>query len=63
VSIRKSDMYILMRNILKTNKAKDGTILDSLAKELRKEINRKQDEVDQFIEKFGHAEKTARRVS
>jgi hypothetical protein len=54
--LRKSDMYILMKNTSKTNKAKDGTVLDNLAKELRKEINKKQDQVDQFVEKFSRAQ-------
>lgn len=54
--LRKSDMYILRRNLLKTNKANTGIILDTLAKELRKEIVKKEEELGQFKEKFRSSE-------
>ncbi len=51
--LQRSDMYILRRNLLKKNKQDTGTILDTLAKELRKEILSHEEEVQDFIDKYG----------
>lgn len=55
-TLRKSDMYVLRKNLLKKNKTNHVKILDNLSHELRKKILQKEEEVAQFVEKYGPTE-------
>lgn len=52
-SLRKSDMYVLKRNLMRKHNDTKENILEMLSKELRKEIRTKQERLEGYIDKFG----------
>ncbi len=55
-SLRKSDMYILRKNLSKMSITETGNVLDHLARELRREIVKKEQELEVYVEKFGRGD-------
>lgn len=52
VLLRRSDMYVLKRNLLRIHKTKSGNALDHLAGQLRREIIKKEEELEEYKQKF-----------
>ena len=58
VSLQRSEMYVLQEKTLKSTQTTPNNALEIIAKELLAEIARKEEQVKQFIEKFGIEEET-----
>lgn len=55
-SIRKSDIYVIRRNLMKKNKETDGRILDSLAEKISRQIQKQEEQLEHFLDKYGPVE-------